>query len=136
MNLYVGNLSWGMTEDQLQELFSQFGAIASMKLVTDKFTGRSKGYAFVEMADRTAGQAAIDELNGKDVQGREITVNEARPREERPAFRSGGGFQGGRGGDRGGYNRGGGDRGGFNRGGGDRYERGGGRRYERDDDRW
>jgi len=93
-----------MRDDELRQAFEPYGEIVSAKIIMDRETGRSRGFGFVEYADRDAGQAAIDALNGADLQGKEISVSEARPREERPA-RSGG-FGGG--GDRGGYNRGGG----------------------------
>lgn len=111
--LYVGNLSYGTTDSDLQRLFEQYGTVESAQVIMDRDTGRSKGFGFVEMSDANQAQAAIDALNGKDVDGRDLTVNEARPREDR-----GGG--GGRG--RGGPGGGGRGRGGF--GGG-----GGGRRY-------
>lgn len=106
--LYVGNLSFHTTEDQLQQLFASYGQIDSVKIVTDRDTGQSRGFAFVEIADDAAAQKAIDELNGRDIDGRNLTVNEARPREERPRGGGRGGFGGGRGGNRGG---GGGGRG-------------------------
>lgn len=97
MKLYVGNLSFDTIENDLQALFEQFGSVTEVALVTDRSTGRSRGFAFVTMGGSAEGQAAIDGLNGKDFGGRNLTVNEARPREERP--RSGGGrsFGGGRG---------------------------------------
>jgi RNA recognition motif-containing protein len=110
--LYVGNLSFHTTEDQLQQLFASYGQIDSIKGVTDRDTGQSRGFAFVEVADDAAAQKAIDELNGRDIDGRNLTVNEARPREERGG---GGGGRGGRGGFGGG---GGGGRGGRGGGGG------------------
>ena len=104
MRLYVGNLPFNTTEQDLQSLFEQHGTVVSAAVVTDRETGRSRGFGFVEMADRTQGQAAIEALNGQALNGRNVTVNEARPREER----SGGGGGGGRG--RGGYGGGGGGR--------------------------
>tara|TARA_B100000959_G_scaffold6704_1_gene6873 strand:+ start:168 stop:476 length:309 start_codon:yes stop_codon:yes gene_type:complete len=101
MNIYVGNLSYNLTEDDLRALFAEFGDVTSAKLIMDRYTGQSKGFGFVEMSDDGAAQKAIDELNGRDVSGRSLTVNQARPREERP--RGGGG--GGRGGYGGGGNR-------------------------------
>jgi RNA recognition motif-containing protein len=98
--LYVGNLSFSVTSQSLQELFSQFGNVKSAEVVQDRESGRSKGFGFVEMADDNAVQEAIRGLNGKDHDGRPLTVNEARPREER----SGGGGRG-YGGGRGGYGR-------------------------------
>ena len=86
MNLYVGNLSYSITEDRLTEIFNEFGGVTSAKIITDKFTGKSKGFGFVDMDSDSSGQAAIDALNGKDIDGRQMTVNKARPREERPSF--------------------------------------------------
>jgi RNA recognition motif-containing protein len=114
--LYVGNLSFGTTNEDLQELFGQFGGVTSAQVVTDRETGRSRGFAFVEMSD--GAEAAIAATNGKDFQGRTLAVNEAQPRESR-----GGGGGGGRGGYGGGG--GGGGRGGYGGGGGGGY---GGRR--------
>ena len=111
MNIYVGNLSYSVTEEDLNAMFAEFGDVSSAKLIMDRDTGRSKGFAFVEMSGEDAGQKAIDELNGRDVGGRSLTVNKARPREERP--------RGGGGGGRGGYGGGGG--GGGYGGGGNRY---------------
>ncbi len=84
MNIYVGNVSYALAERELEELFSEFGAVSSARIITDRETGRSKGFGFVEMANQTEGEEAIRQLNGKDVGGRNIKVNEARPREERP----------------------------------------------------
>lgn len=106
MKLYVGNLSFNTQDDQLASLFAEFGEVVSCRVVTDRETGRSRGFAFVEMADAAAGQAAIDGLNDKELDGRMLRINEARPREERPA-RSGGGYGGGGGGYRGGGGGGG-----------------------------
>ncbi len=89
--LYVGNLSFHTTQDILQQQFSQAGAVTSVDIVMDKMTGRSRGFAFVEMGSEADAQNAIQQLNGKDVDGRALTVNEARPREERPAGGGGGG---------------------------------------------
>ena len=110
--LYVGNLSYTATNQQLQDLFAQFGTVVSADIIMDKSSGRSKGFGFVEMEDDAAAQTAIDKLNGTDFGGRNIVVSVARPREERPA---GGGFGGGRsGGDyRGGGGGRSGDRGGY-----------------------
>lgn len=96
--LYVGNLSFQTTEQDISELFSQAGAVESVALITDRDTGRSKGFAFVEMSQNDANEA-INRFNGQDFNGRNLTVNEARPREER----GGGGRGGNRGGGRGGY---------------------------------
>jgi RNA recognition motif-containing protein len=104
MNIYVGNLSFNTTEEQLTSAFSAFGKIASVSIIKDKFTGESRGFAFVEMPDQSEAQAAISGLNGTDLNGRTLNINEARPRAE-----GGGGARGGaRGGNRGG---GGGGRG-------------------------
>jgi RNA recognition motif-containing protein len=96
--LYVGNLSYNSTEESLAELFSQFGEVVSMRIVTDRETGRSKGFGFVEMASAEAAQQSIAQLNGKQVDGRALTVNEARPQEPRQGGRGfgGGGGYGGR----------------------------------------
>ncbi len=84
MNIYIGNLNWSTTEEELRGLFSQFGEVSSINIVNDKFTGRSKGFGFVEMPDNAGAQSAINSLNGQSFKDRNITVNEARPREERP----------------------------------------------------
>jgi RNA recognition motif-containing protein len=127
MNIYVGNLSWGLKDQDLANLFTPFGEVASAKIVMDKFTQRSKGFGFVEMPNDEQAQAAIAQLNGSEVEGRNLVVNESRPKEEG----SGGGFKkrsfGGGGG--GGYKKGGGGGGGYrggNGGGGGGYNRGGG----------
>ena len=96
MKLYVGNLSFDTIENDLQDLFEQYGKVAEVGLVTDRATGRSRGFAFVTMGSAAEGQAAIDALEGKDFGGRKLTVNEARPREERPRSGGGGGGGGGR----------------------------------------
>ena len=96
-NLYVGNLSWGATQDDLYELFSQYGKVARAQVISDRETGRSRGFGFVEMEDDAEAQRAIDALNGHNHDNRPLMVNEARPREER-APRSGGGYGGGGGG--------------------------------------
>ena len=88
MNLYVGNLSFQATEAELREAFSAYGAVTKVAIIMDRETGRSKGFAFVEMASKAEGEAAIAGLNGKELGGRKLNVNEARPREDRP--RSGG----------------------------------------------
>ena len=101
MKLYVGNLSFQTTENDLQDLFEQQGPVKEVTLITDKMTGQSRGFAFVTMAGATEGNAAINALNGKDFAGRALTVNEAKPREDRP--RGGGGdrqYAGGGGGNR------------------------------------
>ena len=84
MNIYVGNLSWETTEADLREAFADYGEVTSVAIIKDRDTGRSRGFGFVEMASDQAGQAAIDALNGRDMNGRSLTVNKARPREERP----------------------------------------------------
>ena len=105
--LYVGNLPYSVTEEGLVDKFSPFGQVESAKLVTDRDTGRSKGFGFVEMSSDAEAQAAINGLHDKECQGRPLTVNEARPREDRPRGGGGGGYGGGRGGGgRGGYGRG------------------------------
>lgn len=121
MKLYVGNLSFSTTEGELSELFSQVGNIQSLKIMTDRETGQSRGFAFVELADRSEGESAISQFNGHMLNGRSIKVNEAKPQENNRG--GGGGFNrgGGRGGG-GGFNRGGrGGGGGGGRGGYDRY---------------
>jgi cold-inducible RNA-binding protein len=115
--LYVGNLSFNTTETDLQDLFAQAGAVQDVMLMQDKFTGKSRGFAFVTMTSEQDAQNAITQFNGKTVEGRALTVNEARPREARPPGGGGGGGYGGRGG---GYGRGGGGGG----GGGGGYGRG------------
>lgn len=85
--LYVGNLSYGTTDQALQEAFSQFGVVTSASVIMDKMTGRSKGFGFVEMANDEEAQQAIDAMNGKELDGRTLTVNEARPMTERPPRR-------------------------------------------------
>ena len=123
MNIYVGNLSWGLKDQDLANLFTPFGEVASAKIVMDKFTQRSKGFGFVEMPNDEQAQAAIAQLNGSEVEGRNLVVNESRPKEEGGGggfkkrnfgggggggFKKGGGGGGYRGGNGGGYNRGGG----------------------------
>src|SRR5262245_29939057 len=119
--LYVGNLVYGMTDNDVRALFEPHGTVESVQIIMDRETGRSKGFGFVEMGSDDQAQAAIAALNGSQIQGRPLTVNEARPREDR-----GGGGGGGRGGCGGGGRRGGGG-GGYGGGGGGGY--GGGRRY-------
>lgn len=84
MNIYVGNLSYRMSDKDLEEVFAEFGAVKSAKVITDRETGRSKGFGFIEMETAEAGNQAIEALNGNECQGRTLRVNEARPREERP----------------------------------------------------
>lgn len=113
--LYVGNLSFKTTSDDLREYFSQAGEVETASVIEDRETGRSRGFGFVEMATAEGAAAAIEQFNGKDLNGRNLTVNEAKPRTDRGG---GGGYRGGSGGrDRGGYG-GGGDRGGYGGGGG------------------
>jgi cold-inducible RNA-binding protein len=90
MNLYVGNLSYRLTEDELRQAFEEFGQVASCTIIKDKVTGESKGFGFLEMPERSEAEAAINGLNGRDLKGRKLNVNEARPRE------GGGGGGGGR----------------------------------------
>ena len=118
--LYVGNLSYNIRDDDLQQAFAQYGSVSSAKVMMDRDTGRSKGFGFVEMGSDPEAQAAINGMNGQALDGRAIVVNEARPREERP-----GGFGGG-GGSRGGFGGGGGGTGGGGFGGGGRSGGGGG----------
>lgn len=121
--LYVGNLPYAIDDNQLKELFAGYGEIASANVIFDKFSGRSKGFGFVEFSDGEAADKAVEELDGKDIEGRNIRVNEARPKEPRSNNRGGGGGFGG--GGFGGGRRGGGDRGGY----GDQDRRGGGNRW-------
>lgn len=130
MNIYVGNLSWNLKDQDLQGLFTPYGEVASAKIVMDKFTNRSKGFGFVEMPNDEQAQAAINELNGAEVDGRNLVVNESRPKEgsgggykKNFGGGGGGGFRGGNGGG-GGFGGGGGYRGGSGGGGG--FNRGGG----------
>jgi len=90
-NLYVGGLPYSVTDEQLQELFEAHGAVESARVITDRYTGQSRGFGFVEMEADAGAQAAIEALNGTNMGGRTITVNEARPRENRPGRGSGGG---------------------------------------------
>ena len=110
-NIYVGNLAWETTADDLLAIFQEHGAVTRAQVITDRETGRSRGFGFVEMDNDAEAQKAIDALNGFDYKGRALTVNEARPKEERSG--GGGGRGGFGGGGRGGY---GGDRGGSDRG--------------------
>jgi RNA recognition motif-containing protein len=135
MKLYVGNLSFQTSEDELRDLFSQHGDVASVSLVMDRETGRPRGFGFVEMPDDAQAQAAITAINGQSFMGRDLTVNEARPKTGGGGFGGGGGGGGGRrggfggGGGGGGYGGGGGgrggDRGGYGGGGGGGGGRGG-----------
>jgi cold-inducible RNA-binding protein len=117
--LYVGNLSFGVDSSGLEELFGAFGNVQSAQVISDRDTGRSKGFGFVEMGSESEAAAAIEGLNGREHEGRALTVNEAKPREDRPRGGGGGGGGGGYGG-----RGGGGGGGGYGGGGG-----GGGRRY-------
>ena len=114
MKLYIGNLSYEVTEEDLKLALEPFGKVESVTLIKDKFSGQSKGFGFVEMPSKAEGQSAIDGLNEKELKGRALNVNEARPRTEG-------------GGSRGGYSGGGGSRGGYGGGGGGGYGGGGGR---------
>ncbi|MEO6404806.1 MAG: RNA-binding protein [Ferruginibacter sp.] len=127
MNIYVGNLSWSMTDEDLSSLFTQYGSVTSAKILKDKMNGRSKGFGFVEMEDDEAARTAISNLNETEVQGRKLIVNESQPRQEgeggykkRPS--GGGGYGGG-----GGRSSGGGYGGGGGRSSGGGYGGGGGR---------
>ena len=102
--IYVGGLPYSTAEQELADLFGQHGAVTSAKIITDKYTGQSRGFGFIEMTTRQEGEKAIQDLNGKEVQGRALAVNEAR---EQQGSRSGGGGGGGRGGHHGGGHRGG-----------------------------
>ncbi|MCE9545378.1 MAG: RNA-binding protein [Planctomycetia bacterium] len=118
--LYVGNLPWSVSSSDLQQMFAAYGTVASAEVISDRDTGQSRGFGFVQMADDAASDAAMNALNGTDLQGRPLVVNEARERTPRPPGRGGGGGYGGGGygGGRGGGDRGGGDRGGDRGGGG------------------
>jgi cold-inducible RNA-binding protein len=102
MKLYVGNLSYNVSSSDLEQLFAQYGAVRSAQVITDRDTGRSKGFGFVEMSDDNAARQAIEALNEKEHDGRPLTVNEARPREDRGGGGGRGGYGGGRGGGGGG----------------------------------
>jgi RNA recognition motif-containing protein len=123
--LYVGNLSYNTTSSDLEQLFGQYGTVQSAEVISDRDTGRSKGFGFVQMASDAEAQAAIDAMNGQQHDGRNLTVNEAKPKEPRSG---GGGGYGGGGGGRGGY---GGGRGGSGGGGGYGGGGGGGGRRDR-----
>ncbi len=117
MKLYVGNLSFNTNDAGLRSAFEQFGAVASAQVVTDRDTGRSRGFGFIEMPNDGEAQAAIQGMNGKSLDGRDLTVNEAKPREPRAGGFGGGGGRGGGGGGRGGFGGGRGGGGGGGRGG-------------------
>ena len=121
--IYIGNLSFNSSEQDLEDMFGEFGTVQSVKIIEDRETGRSRGFAFVEMSSNEEAQSAIAGLNGREIDGRALTINEAKPQEERGG---GGGGRGGRGGYGGGGGRGGG---GGNRGGGGGYGGGGGSRW-------
>jgi RNA recognition motif-containing protein len=87
MNIYVGNLPWSVKDDELRQLFTEFGDVVSASVIMDKFSGRSRGFGFVEMPDSMAAESAIKALNEKEIGGRNLRVNEAKPREERPPRR-------------------------------------------------
>lgn len=137
MKLYVGNLSFKTTTDDLRAAVEQYAPVTSIDVVMDRMTGQSRGFAFVEVSDN--GDAVIEALNGAELQGRKLVVNEARPREDRRGGPGGGGggggFRGGPGGGGGGGYRGGGDRGDRGGGGGGGGYRGGGDRGDRGGDR-
>jgi RNA recognition motif-containing protein len=151
MNIYVGNLSWSMTDDDLSNLFSQYGSVTSAKILKEKNTGRSKGFGFVEMEDDEAAKTAIATLNESEVQGRKLIVNESQPRPEGGGGgykksggggygggggRSGGGYGGGGRSSGGGYGGGSGGGGGYKKSGGSGYgggsRSGGGGGYNKD----
>ena len=138
MNIYVGNLSWTMTDDDLMNLFTEHGSVTSAKILKDKMNGRSKGFGFVEMEDDEAAKAAIAALNETEVQGRKLIVNESQPRQEgdfkKRSFGSGGGGGGYKKSGGGGYGGGGGNRSGGGSGGygGGGNRGGGGGGYNRD----
>jgi len=136
MDIYVGNLPYTATEEDVSGLFAEYGPVERVKIITDRDTGQSKGFAFVTLGDQSQLNAAIEALNEQDYQGRALRVNASEPREARPS--GGGGYGGGGGGGGGGYggggggNRGGGGGGGYKGGGGNRGGGGGGR----DGGRW
>lgn len=133
MKLYVGNLAFQTSSEDLQQLFAQAGTVQSASVIEDRDTGRSRGFGFVEMASKEEGESAISQFNGKEFNGRNLTVNEARPREDRGNRGGGGGGRGGYGG--GGGRSGGGGRGGYG-GGGNRGGGGGGGGYGNREPRW
>ncbi|NCO55267.1 MAG: RNA-binding protein [Bacteroidetes bacterium CG02_land_8_20_14_3_00_31_25] len=106
MNIFVGSLPFSVKETELKEFFEEYGEVTSVKIITDKFSGRSKGFGFIEMTDDESAQKAINELNGSELGGRKIVVNKAEEKKERGEYRGGGN----RGGSGGGYNREGGNR--------------------------
>jgi len=128
MNIYVGNLSSDIGEGDLQKAFEAFGQVASVTVIKDKFSGESRGFGFVEMPSKNEAQSAIEGLNGQEIKGQILTVNEARPRSERRGGRGGYGGRGGEGGSKGGYV---GGKGGYGSGKGKYGSGGGGRRGNR-----
>lgn len=123
MNIFAGSLPFSLEEAELKEFFEEYGEVASVKIITDKFSGRSKGFGFIEMPNAEEAKKAIEELNGAEIDGRAIVVNEALEKKDTDRRSGGGGFGGGRGGYGGGGNRGGGGggyRGGGSGGGGSR----------------
>ena len=136
MNIYVGNLSWSMTDEDLNTLFSEYGTVTSAKILKEKNTGRSKGFGFVEMEDDEAAKTAIATLNESEIQGRKLIVNESQPRPEGGGYKKsgGGGYGGGggRSGGGGGYGGGGGRSGGGGGYGGGGRSSGGGGGYNKD----
>jgi cold-inducible RNA-binding protein len=134
MNIYVANIPYKATDDELRNLFAQYGEVSSAKIIMDKMTQRSRGFGFVEMNDDDSARAAMEALNNYDFMGKKLMVNEARPKPDYPSGGGGGGSRGGGyggGGSRGGggYGGGGGNRGGGGYGGGDRGGYGGGGSY-------
>ncbi len=125
MNIYVGNLMFDVSEATLRETFEEFGTVTEVRLIMDKYSGKSKGFGFIEMPDKAEAEKAMAEMNGKDFMGRALNVNEAKPKVDRGG---GGGRRGGYGGGGGGRGGGGGYGGGGGRGGGGGYGGGGGGR--------
>jgi RNA recognition motif-containing protein len=125
INIYVGNLPWQTTGDDLYQLFAQYGQVGKTQVISDRETGRSRGFGFVEMASEAEANAAIEALNNMNFNGRPLTVNIAKPREGGGRGGYGGGGRGGYGGGRGGYGGGGGGGGGYGGGGGGGYSGGG-----------
>ncbi|MEZ6189765.1 MAG: RNA-binding protein [Phycisphaerales bacterium] len=105
MKIYVGNLSFRTTQQELEDLFTNYGSVQEAAVVTDRETGRSRGFGFVTMPEDSEANAAIEALNGTEIEGRTLTVNEARPKTDRPRSGGGGGYGGGRGGGGGGRDR-------------------------------
>ncbi len=127
MNIFIGSLPYDLEEDELRELFEEYGEVTSVKIIIDRATGRSKGFGFVDMSDDDQAKTAIQELDGGEIDGRTIVVNKAEEKKDNRGGGGGGGFKRGGGGGGGGFNRGGGGGGGgFNRGGGGGNSGGGG----------